>query len=184
MAAQAGLCLAWSQTPKDTFCRVVAHLYPDTICSSQFFWVHINNWASAWDYGTFRPLQIHSSNPHVQPSSGARCLIFGQTLRLLPYFVCVNSEGSGKTVQMRRLAWAFAGRLCDKYHNLVSWLNYYHDTGTAGSKLDQRENGDFQRICNNDNLKMAIKTSFFEFAYRLPYGYTTEIIWPTYIRII
>ena len=26
MAAQAGLCMAWSETPEDTFCRVVAHL--------------------------------------------------------------------------------------------------------------------------------------------------------------
>ena len=26
MAAQAGLCLAWSETPEDTFCRAVAHL--------------------------------------------------------------------------------------------------------------------------------------------------------------
>ena len=57
-------------------------------------------------------------------ASGARCLIFGRTLRLLPYFMCVNSEGSGETARMRRLAWAFAGRQCDKYHNLMSWLNY------------------------------------------------------------
>ena len=27
MAAQAGLCLAWSESPEDTFCRVVAHMY-------------------------------------------------------------------------------------------------------------------------------------------------------------
>ena len=27
MAAEAGLCLAWSETPEDTFCRVVAHIY-------------------------------------------------------------------------------------------------------------------------------------------------------------
>ena len=27
MAVQAGLCLAWSKTPEDTFCRVVAHLH-------------------------------------------------------------------------------------------------------------------------------------------------------------
>ena len=27
VAAQAGLCLAWSETPEDTFCRVVAHIY-------------------------------------------------------------------------------------------------------------------------------------------------------------
>ena len=26
VAAQAGLCLAWSETPKDTFCHVVAHM--------------------------------------------------------------------------------------------------------------------------------------------------------------
>ena len=25
--------------------------------------------------------------------------------------------------RLRSLAWAFAGRLCDKYHNLMSWLN-------------------------------------------------------------
>ena len=27
VAAQAGLCLAWSETPEDTFCRVVAQLH-------------------------------------------------------------------------------------------------------------------------------------------------------------
>ena len=27
VAAQASLCLAWSETPKDTFCRVVAHIH-------------------------------------------------------------------------------------------------------------------------------------------------------------
>ena len=27
MAAQAGLCLAWSKTPEDSFCRVVAQLH-------------------------------------------------------------------------------------------------------------------------------------------------------------
>ena len=35
---------------------------------------------------------------------------------------CVRSEGSGETAWMCRLAWAFAARLCDKYHNLMSWL--------------------------------------------------------------
>ena len=60
-------------------------------------------WASSWDYGTFRPLQAHSSNMHTQPPSAARCLIFGRTLRLRPYFMYVNSEGSGKTARMRSL---------------------------------------------------------------------------------
>ena len=54
---------------------------------------------------------------------GLDVLFFGWTLRLLPYFMCANSEGSGETARMRRLAWAFAGRLCAKYYNLMSWLN-------------------------------------------------------------
>ena len=50
---------------------------------------------------------------------------FGQTLCLFPYFMCAKSEGSGETARMRRLAWAFAGRLCDKYQN---WLKYCYDS--------------------------------------------------------
>ena len=61
------------------------------------------------------------------------CLILGRTLRLLPYFMFANSEGSDETARMRRLAWAFAGRLCDKYHNLMSWLNlcFYEAAGDS-----------------------------------------------------
>ena len=43
---------------------------------------------------------------------------------LVGYFLCTNSEGSGETARMRSLAWAFTGRLCDKYRNLMSWLIY------------------------------------------------------------
>ena len=36
---------------------------------------------------------------------------------------CVRTaNGSGETARMHRLAWAFAGRLCDEYQNLMSWL--------------------------------------------------------------
>ena len=45
-----------------------------------------------------------SSNAHAQPSSRARCLIFGRTLRLLPYFMCANSEVSGETARLRGCA--------------------------------------------------------------------------------
>ena len=65
-------------------------------------------------------LRTHFSNAHAQPSSRARCLIFGRTHRLLPYFMCAISEGSGETARLRRLALAFAGRLCDKYHNIMA----------------------------------------------------------------
>ena len=40
----------------------------------------------------------------------ARCLIFGRTLCLFPYLMCACLS----------LRW----RLCNKYHNIISWLNY------------------------------------------------------------
>ena len=73
----------------------------------------------------------HSSNAHAQPSSGAKCLIFGWTLRLFPYFMCANSEGSGEIARVRKLAWAFAGCQCDKYHNLMSGSNYLEITSAV-----------------------------------------------------
>ena len=48
-------------------------------------------------------------------------------IELFVYFhttLCANSEGSGLTAWMPGLARAFAGRLCDKYHNLMSWLTW------------------------------------------------------------
>ena len=65
----------------------------------------------------------------------ARCLFYGRTLHLLTYFMCADSKGSGETARMRRLARAFTGRLCDKHHNLMSWLiaNHY---GNSITKTD------------------------------------------------
>ena len=65
----------------------------------------------------------YSSNVHAQPSSGARCLTFGRILQLLPYFMCATAKALAR---LRRLTSAFAGRLCDKYHNLMSWLIYHY----------------------------------------------------------
>ena len=108
--------------------ELVGRFQPDLhwdMMKSWFVFGGLDLFFSSWDYGTFCLPQTHSSNRHAQPSSGARCLVFGRTLRLLPYFMWANSEGSGEPAQMRRLAWAFAGRLCDKYHNLMSWLKSF-----------------------------------------------------------
>ena len=51
VAAQAGLCLAWLETPEDTSCRVVAHLiwreakYFPNMCSNNF-----ENWLTNKDF--------------------------------------------------------------------------------------------------------------------------------------
>ena len=67
-------------------------------------------------------------------------LIFGRTLLIFPYFMCANSEDCGETARMCRLCWAFAGRLCDKYHNLMSWLNEENAVCSLGVQfsLDRR----------------------------------------------
>ena len=55
--------------------------------------------------------------------------------------MCANSEGSGETVWMCRLARAFAGRLCDKYHNLMSWLKaFFTCPNSSGLFMVSNEN--------------------------------------------
>ena len=61
----------------------------------------------------------------VTKRSNARAAIqwgFGLKFPLVLYIVWVNSEGSGKTPQMHRLAWAFAVWLCDNYPFHLGWL--------------------------------------------------------------
>ena len=52
---------------------------------------------------------------HAQPFRGARDLTFCQKVPLDSLLVWASSEGSGETARMRRLAWTFAARICDKY---------------------------------------------------------------------
>ena len=52
---------------------------------------------------------------HAQPFRGARDLAFCLTVPLDSLLVWASSEGSGETARMRRLAWTFAARICDKY---------------------------------------------------------------------
>ena len=82
-------------------------------------------WAMSWDYGTGSTILFFLRKLIIQTrmcSHPAGCLIFGQTLRPLPYFMCANSKGSGETARICRLTRAFAGHLCYKYHNFMSWL--------------------------------------------------------------
>ena len=55
--------------------------------------------------------------------NGTANLLFWHT-HLIPYSMQVNSKGTDETEQMRRLAWAFAIHLYDKYQHLHSWNKY------------------------------------------------------------
>ena len=85
------------------FLNFFSSITADFNTSSAIRWAIQDQWSSGYqvligsiwsrDYGTFRPpLYTHSSNTHAKPSSWARCLIFCQTLRLLPCPICVNSD--------------------------------------------------------------------------------------------
>ena len=52
---------------------------------------------------------------HAQSFRGARDLAFCLKVPLDSLLVWANSEGSGETARMRRLAWTFAARIGDKY---------------------------------------------------------------------
>ena len=61
-------------------------------------------------------------NACAQPLKSFTGVVLCLELPLVPYIVWANSIGSGKTARIHRLAWVFAGRLCDKYHFHMSRL--------------------------------------------------------------
>ena len=70
-------------------------------------------------------------NVHAQPSSGARCLIFGRILGLLSYFMCANSECSGKTERRVRAT----GRNCRQMRRKnIFGTKKFHLAKTSGEK--------------------------------------------------
>ena len=91
MAAQADLCLAWSETPENTFCRVVAHIIKRTYKLYSGWWVKIGTltWLIEPDMtfvhidllytcvikGSIRNRHIkHTKKYHCQLSSGTQYL--------------------------------------------------------------------------------------------------------------
>ena len=67
MAAQAGLCLAWSETPEDTFSRVVAQMQ-GCFCDNVFCKVYWDNFERLFvlcvlrSFDTFRSFRARSVN--------------------------------------------------------------------------------------------------------------------------
>ena len=75
------------------------------------------NWAISWDYGTFilRKL-IHQTHMHSHPVG----LDVWFWVKPFVYFQ-TSSVRTANALTVKY--WAFTGRLCDKYHNLMSRLN-------------------------------------------------------------
>ena len=78
-------------------------------------------WAVSWEK---RCAVWDPSNAHVQPLKRVRDVALCLKLAVSSFIVWANSEGSGKTARMCRLAWDFAVCLCNKYPSLMRRLKF------------------------------------------------------------
>ena len=124
MAAQAGLCLAWSDTPEDTFCRVVVHILGIIVIifhqslsrdmTKQTKWVCTQGrLSSAWAF--------------AQSCQSHRCR-HEESLGLSTHWA--HSEDADQTGQMPRLIWVFAGRtltllVLSCHGSFVDWFKVF-----------------------------------------------------------
>ena len=103
-------------------------------------------------------LQTHMGSHWV----GLDAWFFGRTRRLVSFV---------RTARMRRLVWVFAGRLGDKYHNLMSWPIYsltwlyqfliiaYLFTFNMYSSKEQHFAPDWSFVSNTKQLRQPITSN-------------------------
>ena len=73
------------------------------------------NWAPSSEFVSLSIPSWQILTANAQPFRGPRDLAFCLKVPLDSLLVWTSSGGSGKTAQMRRLAWTFAARMGDKY---------------------------------------------------------------------
>ena len=88
-------------------------------------------WAASSEFVSSSILSWQILAAHAQPFRGARDLAFCLKVPFDSILVWASSGGSGETARMRRLAWTFAARICDKYQirltrPILSQWNYHH----------------------------------------------------------
>ena len=87
------------------------------------------NWAPSSELVSSSIPSWQISTAHAQPFRGAMDLAFCLKVSLDSMLVWASSEGSGETARMRRLAWTFAARICDKYQIRLTRSNYMRNDG-------------------------------------------------------
>ena len=61
--------------------------------------------------------------------------------------LAVKPEGADDFPQMHRLVWAFAARICDRYHNLINWLISWKCHSSRPRIMIQSNYTRFVRLC-------------------------------------
>ena len=126
MAAQAGLCLAWSETPEDTFCHVEAQMKGFLLYdfrSSFTNCIQINNL-----YHVYKPMTVLNGNVHsgritmylLQYSQ----IIGNETLKFISYVtdICIKQIMHSFCVYIQSLTTASGNRLfCSVVRAMDFW---------------------------------------------------------------
>ena len=89
----------------------MADFTPSSVNSLNFAWI----WTALSEFVSSSIPSWQILTAHAQPFRGARDLAFCLKVPLDSLPVWASSGGSGETARMRRLAWTFAARICDKY---------------------------------------------------------------------
>ena len=100
MAAQACLCLAWSETPEDTFCRVVAQLF-SSIISSHCCFVYCLALVSLISKTESEPPHDKPNKVSIRPAKTQT--LCAQSVAKGPSFLHADSEDTDQTGRMPRL---------------------------------------------------------------------------------
>ena len=80
-----------------------------------YFHTGYNIWAPSSEFVSSSIPSWQILTVHAPPFKEARDLAFCLKVPLDSLLVWASSWGSGETARMRRLAWTFAARICDKY---------------------------------------------------------------------
>ena len=89
---------------------------------------HFIKWAPSSDFVSSSIPSWQISTAHAQPFRGARDLAFCLKVPLDSLLIWANSEGSGETARIRRLAWTFAARIGYKYQIRLTRSKYNYCT--------------------------------------------------------
>ena len=113
-------CIPWS-----SFCFVQAVKTVLLNCDV-LSWTYCYIWAPSSEFVSSSIPSWQILTAHAQPFRGTSDLGFCLKVPLYSLLVWASSGGSGETARMRRLAWTFAARNCDKYQirltrSISSW---------------------------------------------------------------
>ena len=137
--------------------------------------VHKNIWAASSEFVSSSIPSWQILTAHAQPFRGARDLAFCLKVPLDSLLVWASSRGSCETARMRRLAWTFASRICNKYQicltrSICGWYSLESTRWGDSNEYPQRK-----FLCRNkQNYPLSPNTLLICSTERILHVYTLQ----------